>query len=534
MTPEPIISEEPALTHSSLPHPSSTEHMSSAAESALIDRSKLMMRSSSSHGGFSARKLQQHELRALASSPLSEKSAAVHRGAVVAAHDLEFPPPPTGAMTQSTYSPRAARRGQFADGVLPDRLGRGALASPRARHRDASSDSCADEADSAAPQHRGYFNVDSSSTPKSPVSPTSEGRSLESPAVGSLSSPGSVALEDAMMAMTMHAKTASMDRQSFAPARNSEAEAKADMESRLLNELKDKRFSTSEQHLPQQQQTPAAQLVTELFESLRTKSLTKKPPPPLEDKPTVTAEVVDFKANLRKVSTKKDEEKPSESTNSHEVDFKSSLRKREDSAEVAPTQEDDDEQCAIVDFKSKLRKSKAATPSTEEPVPEKSAVDANVDFKARLRKVSGNKPVVTLLGKNGEEAKSNGNGVVQVANEADEDKRKSTGSISSLRKMWESGEPSPALGGRKASLKVTSPSCESVTSPTDDKPGTTVKFEKRVWPPVPSTETEGKPMVPVKPTVKPPPPTTKPPPPKESPFGGLKSTAASKPPPTTQ
>ena len=42
----------------------------------------------------------------------------------------------------------------------------------------------------------------------------------------------------------------------------------------------------------------------------------------------------------------------------------------------------------------------------------------------------------------------------------------------------------------------------------------TVKFEKRVWPPVPNTETE-KPMVPVKPTVKPPAPTTKPPPPKE-------------------
>ena len=39
---------------------------------------------------------------------------------------------------------------------------------------------------------------------------------------------------------------------------------------------------------------------------------------------------------------------------------------------------------------------------------------------------------------------------------------------------------------------------------------------QRVWPPVPSTETE-KPMVPVKPTVKPPP-TSKPPPPKEPSF----------------
>merc|ERR1719211_137362 len=53
-------------------------------------------------------------------------------------------------------------------------------------------------------------------------------------------------------------------------------------------------------------------------------------------------------------------------------------------------------------------------------------------------------------------------------------------------------------------------------SHSDERPGSVVKFEKRVWPPVPSTETE-KPMVPVKPTVKPPP-TSKPPPPKEPAF----------------
>ena len=42
----------------------------------------------------------------------------------------------------------------------------------------------------------------------------------------------------------------------------------------------------------------------------------------------------------------------------------------------------------------------------------------------------------------------------------------------------------------------------------------TVKFEKRVWPPV--LENTEKPVVPVKPTVKPAPPTTKPPPPSGS------------------
>merc|ERR1719516_665860 len=83
---------------------------------------------------------------------------------------------------------------------------------------------------------------------------------------------------------------------------------------------------------------------------------------------------------------------------------------------------------------------------------------------------------------------------MDVDEEYEEDKRKSTGSISSLKKMWEEGG-------------------DGVKDPTDDRPGSVVKFEKRVWPPVPSTETE-KPMVPVKPTVKPPP-TSKPPPPKE-------------------
>ncbi|CAB4069723.1 unnamed protein product [Lepeophtheirus salmonis] len=49
------------------------------------------------------------------------------------------------------------------------------------------------------------------------------------------------------------------------------------------------------------------------------------------------------------------------------------------------------------------------------------------------------------------------------------------------------------------------------TSQSDKVTSQTVKFEKRVWPPVPNTEQSEKPMVPVKPTVKPPPPTSKPP-----------------------
>ena len=140
--------------------------------------------------------------------------------------------------------------------------------------------------------------------------------------------------------------------------------------------------------------------------------------------------------------------------------------------------------------------------------------------------------------------------VSSVENEegAAEGKRKSTGSISSLRKMWESTENSPALGGRKrqGSKDNTSQPSTPVTENVDSDHGTTsptassnvaekstVKFEKRVWPPVPNTEME-KPMVPVKPTVQgsgtsdstssspfgkkvnSAPPTSKPPPPKVS------------------
>ena len=83
--------------------------------------------------------------------------------------------------------------------------------------------------------------------------------------------------------------------------------------------------------------------------------------------------------------------------------------------------------------------------------------------------------------------------------ESGEEKRKSSGSISSLVKIWELESAS---------------SPKDDFSPADERPGSVVKFEKRIWPPIPACETE-KPMVPIKPTVKPPAPTTRPPPPKE-------------------
>merc|ERR1719354_1019596 len=136
-------------------------------------------------------------------------------------------------------------------------------------------------------------------------------------------------------------------------------------------------------------------------------------------------------------------------------------------------------------------------------------------------------------------------------NENSEEKRKSTGSISSLVKMWE-GNPStdpqqqhqvtevPAQPATASSSNITGGLAVSHPQPPANQvttnSGSVVKFEKRIWPPIPySTDnpTE-KPVVPIKPltvqnsgipsttsgkkvmappTTKPPPPTTKPPPP---------------------
>ena len=235
---------------------------------------------------------------------------------------------------------------------------------------------------------------------------------------------------------------------------------------------------------------PASQLVTELFESIKLKSDTDKPCKPSVSKPSEPKHqpVTDFKAGLRKVNQHPlSGEKCQEQA--QQVNFKSQLKKTNTSLYAQPQHEDQDHDQGKVDFKAQLKKVKEVKVKAEPSDGVSESQDLN-NVKASLRSVSKHS-------------------IEQVATEGDdkgvegEDKRKSTGSISSLKKMWEDGQP--AEGGN------------------DDRPGSVVKFEKRVWPPIiPTTETE-KPMVPVKPTVKPPP-TSKPPkepsckpPPKPSP-----------------
>ena len=176
---------------------------------------------------------------------------------------------------------------------------------------------------------------------------------------------------------------------------------------------------------------------------------------------------------------------PSTAPSPPPVNFKSQLKKTNNSALYA--QPGTQEEPGVVDFKSALRKvEKPGRPGASE-VQANAAGSPDLGFRAGLRSVAGgdlHKRAVadTLLPSNNDEEE------VEESILEEENKRKSTGSISSLVKMWEPSSPRDAAGASAVFPSLASDS---------DRPGSVVKFEKRVWPPVPSTETE-KPMVPVK------------------------------------
>lgn len=144
-----------------------------------------------------------------------------------------------------------------------------------------------------------------------------------------------------------------------------------------------------------------------------------------------------------------------------------------------------------VDYKAGLRKVSVKEEGSEnilksqlkkiEPiVTKKSETGAIVDFKSRLRKVEIDKKP-----EDGNEEISNG--------QEEEDKRKSTGSINSLKKLWENKD------GVEASAQI-SPKLGNKVPKSEDKDKETSPPDKKSWPP-PST-TEDKPTVPAKPVVK--------------------------------
>ena len=398
--------------------------------------------------------------------------------------DFDFPPPPADLPPPSP-SPRSVRKVNDKENNLPERLERNSKVS---KFREASSDSCESLGNSQNNQV------------KSPMSPVSENRTLGSPAVGSLSSPGSTLDHD--YKKSSHPNNTTPIRQSD----NSDAikpfvsdTIQRNMESQLLAEisLEKKSNATVAQtlktspNLPPQPATdiPASNadmLVSELFESFKAKSSKPTPKSLTSDAATYentdTKPEIDFKANLRKVKkpTLEDTETSTSSankTNTQMLDFKSNLRKKSDPSSTSSKQQGvegsnpapTNTESNIVDFKAKLRKSTKPDGNSPTNKAEDNSGNAEpIDFKARLRKVSDSKdkssnsptkesttPSVNdklPIDKRDSLGNNSLNAVDGTANSSteqppgtsdpDDNKRKSTGSISSLRKMWESS-PKP-------------------------------------------------------------------------------------------
>ena len=555
MTPEPVT-EQGVESDATLDSSSQGDTLERSVHSGRSSRDGIrpaqMLRSNSSHGGFPAASRSSPSPRTnpgqLRRLQQLECESPVRGAGAFALSDLEFPPPPNDLPPppesprrvsgtpppppKPSPSPRTKRRvgPEFSNKEnLPERLARSSR-----RNREASSDSCE--------SGRSFEGAALYNMPKSPVSPLSENRTLGSPAVGSLSSPGS----------GLDSSAGPNPGDSIRPY----SIKKSDMELKLVNEIRERsdlKKSPVKEVPPGRNSTvvgsgssPAAMLVSELFESIKAKnSKTPQNHEKVTEQVSAPSVEIDFKANLRKV-TKSVSDDPEKSKPVQQIDFKSQLKK---TSETKP--ELDNELCSqkekpslnnddspnLVDFKSKLRKSKP------EPSPTNNAqLQENtepLDFKARLRKVSdgtNNKAAAVQATEPEDEPISKHNSLDRVSKREsieqaaeqprdildkrdslgsieENEKRKSTGSISSLRKMWES---SPKIGGRKSAPPPEENNCDlsPENAPQTAVGNSSVKFEKRVWPPVPNTEME-KPMVPVKPTVKPPAPTTKPPPPKD-------------------
>lgn len=532
MTPEPVLEQgvesDSVLENRSL----------SGGDNSLerIAQNAQMLRSNSSHGGFSSANRASPNLRTNGSNGSRRPpgdSISPLRGATAEGLDSSYYHPES--LERPRPSPRSKRKDSNKEN-LPDKFEKGVISSES-------------ESEMLPPPT------------KSSISPISEGRTWESPIVDSLSSSGSAFDSDGRVNKPVKSQQPGGDNPEPMKSFKGAMGLKLADELRTAHENKPKmqngQMKATSKMVPNNQENgshhPATQLVSELSESLRSRAKSPVPPerkshkvnnhhsntPSSAEKsgPTLPAQnqtgtisapnpahEIDFKANLRKVKREEDNKKESNSkADSHEVDFKSNLKKAKPT-EIAPTPTSEDSASkGIVDFKARLKKASTSHETKAPNALDHSSSESDpVDLKARLRKVSGPKtaPLLTSSSSSPTESplpiKSDEMTSLKETPEDDthndEDKRKSTGSISSLRKMWESSDQSS--GGRKKSSPTHEPSNPGPVSPTstDGNEKTTVKFEKRVWPPVPSTETE-KPMVPVKPTMKPTlaPPTTKPP-----------------------
>ncbi|XP_015586184.1 tyrosine-protein kinase Abl isoform X2 [Cephus cinctus] len=132
-----------------------------------------------------------------------------------------------------------------------------------------------------------------------------------------------------------------------------------------------------------------------------------------------------------------------------------------------------------------------------------------IDFKARLRKVDNvEKPAEEKGTKRFEEVSSGiTDSTESMTDDPADDKRRSTGSISSLKKLWENKEATGDNQPLSPKLSTRGASKQDIVDPGEDSPedhsgastrSSTSKEYSRVWPPAASVEVE-KPVVPAKP-----------------------------------
>lgn len=159
-----------------------------------------------------------------------------------------------------------------------------------------------------------------------------------------------------------------------------------------------------------------------------------------------------------------------------------------------------------ITFVSQLKKIEPKKLTTKDKAQQEDA-SMIIDFKSRLRKVEKNEDDNdNLEGNRRESTASSDSGNLKL--EDLDDKRKSTGSISSLKKLWEPKDSVENSGNIQLSPKlcIKNKTAEDITeiSPTDTSDDSVkqekivYKGEKKVWPPI----NEEKPLIPTKPPVK--------------------------------
>ncbi|XP_023725314.1 tyrosine-protein kinase Abl isoform X3 [Cryptotermes secundus] len=290
---------------------------------------------------------------------------------------------------------------------------------------------------------------------------------------------------------------------------------------------------------------PALQLVSELSEGFQytdssKKDLKETPDTPpnrsLSDPNKGATSPVDFKANLRRVSRGSEAVKP-EGIGQVKQDgvalggFKAQLKKFEPaSKQVGAKDENDDHTGSIIDFKSRLRKVESGGERVGRRIEggKEDEDERRGEEDTRQNSVSVDEDLQQeedpMKKRDSTVSTHSLDGGTQLKVEENDDKRRSTGSISSLKKLWESKETSgevPACSGAagqvspKLALKVPGRFRDSAntaeeedeglkeqgSSPDDGKPVNKGQGGSRVWPPPPVPSDE-KPTVPTKPPVK--------------------------------